>query len=125
MSTYSACRDGTCYRVGCGTCSDRRRVARRNKEMTLPQRITELMLQHGSIRAAARVVKIDHAYLWRLARGTKKEPTADALRKLGLRRIVTYQPVAPQEWAMRRQVKEMYDEADALVRPASTTGAPK
>jgi Trm5-related predicted tRNA methylase len=95
VSTYSACRDGTCYRVGCGTCNDRRRIRARNDAITLPARINELAMQHGSIRAAARVVKIDHAYLWRLARGTKKEPSAAVLKKLGVRRIVTYQPITP------------------------------
>lgn len=53
-------------------------------------RIQELAKQHGSLRAAARVLEIDHAYLHRLQRGDKTEPSAAVLRKLGLRRIVTY-----------------------------------
>lgn len=68
-------------------------IACRNEQITLPQRITELCLKHGSLRAAARAIKIDHAYLWRLLKGAKREPTATVLRKLGLRRIVTYQPI--------------------------------
>lgn len=58
--------------------------------MTLAERICELSHQHGSLRAAARVVRIDHGYLWRLYKGTKKEPSAAVLRKLGLQRVVTY-----------------------------------
>jgi hypothetical protein len=57
----------------------------------LQQRIEELALQHGSLRAAARVLQVDHAYLWRLARGDKAEPSEALLRKLGLRRVVSYQ----------------------------------
>lgn len=59
--------------------------------MTLAKRICELAHQHGSLRAAARVVRIDHGYLWRLYKGAKKEPSAAVLRKLGLKRIVSYE----------------------------------
>ena len=48
----------------------------------------ELAKQHGSLRAAARVLQIDHAYLWRLQQGEKNDPSEDVLRKLELRRIV-------------------------------------
>jgi len=58
--------------------------------MTLPERIDELVKQHGSVRAAARVVRIDHAYLYRLYVGAKKEPSVAVLKRLGLRRVVTY-----------------------------------
>ena len=98
MSTYSACRDGTCCRVGCGTCNDRHRIERRNKEITLQARIVELMIQHGSLRAAARAVRIDPGYLSRLSNGSKREPSSAVLKKLGVRRIVTYQPIKPLEW---------------------------
>lgn len=60
------------------------------EQITLRQRITELFNQHGSWRAAARVVRLDHGYLYRMHAGMKKEPSAEALRKLGLRRVVTY-----------------------------------
>lgn len=53
-------------------------------------RIQELAKQHGSLRAAARVLQIDHGYLSRLQDGEKTEPSDDVLRKLGLRRVVTY-----------------------------------
>ena len=59
--------------------------------MTLLQkRIKELAKQHGSIRAAARVLEVDHAYLWRLVNTIKENPSDDLLRKLHLRRVVTY-----------------------------------
>lgn len=57
----------------------------------LARRIQELAKQHGSLRAAARVVQIDHAYLSRLQSGAKIEPSDDTLRKLGLKRIVKYE----------------------------------
>ena len=57
--------------------------------MKIGARIQELAKQHGSLRAAARVLDIDHAYLWRLQQGEKIAPGAYVLKKLGLRRIVT------------------------------------
>ncbi len=56
----------------------------------LRQRIQELAKQHGSLRAAARVLEIDNGYLSRLQDGGKTEPSDDILRKLDLRRVVTY-----------------------------------
>ncbi len=56
----------------------------------LRARIQELAKQHGSLRAAARVLDIDHGYLSRLQDGGKTEPSDDVLRKLDLRRMVTY-----------------------------------
>lgn len=58
--------------------------------MTLFDRIEQLIKQHGSLRAAGRVIKVDSAYLLRLHAGTKTEPSAAVLRKLGLKRVVTY-----------------------------------
>lgn len=58
--------------------------------MTLGKRIQDLAKQHGSLRAAARVLGIDHAYLWRLQNGGKIVPSDDVLKKLGLKRVVTY-----------------------------------
>lgn len=58
----------------------------------LRRRIQELAKQHGSLRAAARVLKIDAGYLSRLQDGLKTEPSNDVLRKLGLKRVVTYAP---------------------------------
>ena len=58
---------------------------------TLAKRIGELAEKHGSLRAAARVLQIDHAYLWRLANGQKDNPDQALLRKLGLRQVVLYE----------------------------------
>lgn len=56
----------------------------------LRARIQALAKQHGSLRAAAMVLQIDHGYLSRLQDGLKLEPSDDVLRKLGLKRVVTY-----------------------------------
>ena len=56
----------------------------------LRARIQELSKQHGSLRAAARVLEIDPGYLSRLQDGGKTEPSDEILRKLGLRRVVKY-----------------------------------
>ena len=58
--------------------------------MSLSERIDQLCIQHGSLRAAARVIGIDHTYLFRLYTGSKREPSPKVLKKLGLRRVVTY-----------------------------------
>lgn len=58
--------------------------------MTIHGRIRELIRQHGSLRAAARAIKMDHSYLFRLAVGEKTEPSEKVLRKLGLKRVVSY-----------------------------------
>ena len=58
--------------------------------MTLRERINQLEAQHGSLRAAARATRIDHGYLCRLKKGTKREPSTATLRKLGLVRVVSY-----------------------------------
>jgi hypothetical protein len=63
--------------------------------MTLAERIAELAEQHGGLRAAARVLGYDPGYLSRLADGTKSEPGKTLLRRMGLRKIVTYERVTP------------------------------
>lgn len=60
-------------------------------EMTLRERIIELGVKHGSVRAAARVLGVDHAYLHRLAKGEKTAPSKAMQRKLGVRAVVTYE----------------------------------
>jgi len=64
--------------------------------MTLPERIAELIKQHGSLRAAARVLGVDAGYLSRLASGEKVDPGILLLRRMGLRRIVTYKRIGKQ-----------------------------
>ena len=56
----------------------------------LQERIAEKVKQHGSFRAAGAVLGFDHTYLYRLAKGRVSEPGDALLRKLGLRRVVTY-----------------------------------
>ena len=59
--------------------------------MTLAERISELVAQHGSLRAVARVTEISVGYLSRLRTGEKANPDAAKLRRLGLRRVVSYE----------------------------------
>ena len=63
--------------------------------MTLQDRIDELVAQHGSLRAVARVTEIDAGYLSRLRTGEKVNPEKDKLRRLGLRRVVTFERLKP------------------------------
>lgn len=58
----------------------------------LRERILEAIERHGSLRAAARVLQVDAAYLSRLRDGYKTDPGDALLRKLKLRRVVTYLP---------------------------------
>jgi hypothetical protein len=59
--------------------------------VTLQQRIAELIEQHGSLRAAARVLECDPGYLSRLQSGEKDNPEEWLLRRMKLRRVVTYE----------------------------------
>jgi len=61
--------------------------------MTLQERVQQLIERHGGLRKAARVVQIDPAYLSRLHSGEKVRPLAAVLKKLDLRRIVTYERI--------------------------------
>ena len=54
-------------------------------------RIGQLIDRHGSLRNAARVLEISPAYLSRLLRGEKQEPSHEMLRRLRLRRVVSYE----------------------------------
>ena len=58
------------------------------KAVTLQDRIDELVAQHGSLRAVARVTEIDVGYLSRLRAYANVNPGRDKLRRLGLRRGV-------------------------------------
>lgn len=59
--------------------------------MTLQERIAELVEQHGSLRNAALVVKVDVGYLSRLASGEKVRPGKSILQRMGLRLVTTYE----------------------------------
>lgn len=61
------------------------------EQVSIEMRVDQLCGQHGGIRAAARVLKIDHAYLYRLWVGEKANPSKAVLRKLGLRKVVRYE----------------------------------
>jgi hypothetical protein len=63
--------------------------------MTLQERIEELVAQHGSLRAVARVTEIDVGYLSRLRSGEKAKPENDKLHRLGLKSLVTYERLKP------------------------------
>jgi hypothetical protein len=63
--------------------------------MSIPERIQELVEQHGSLRAAALVLKCDVGYLSRLLSGAKVNPGLLMLRRLGLRKVVTYERSHP------------------------------
>jgi hypothetical protein len=62
--------------------------------MTLQERIEQLVEKHGSLRAAARVTEINPGYLSRLRSGEKVNPEKDKLRRLGVRRVVTYELIS-------------------------------
>ena len=55
----------------------------------LQKRIAAAVKQAGSIRAAARALRVDHVYLWRLINGKKDNPGDALMRKLKLQRVVT------------------------------------
>lgn len=59
--------------------------------MTLQERIDELVQQHGSLRAVARVTEIDVGYLSRLRAYANVNPGRAKLHRLGLRRVVTFE----------------------------------
>ena len=59
--------------------------------MDIATRIEQLVQQHGSLRTVARVIEIDAGYLSRLRAGEKVKPEKDKLRRLGLRRVVSYE----------------------------------
>lgn len=56
----------------------------------LQERIRKIADHHGSLRAAASVLKIDHGYLSRLLGNGKTNPSDKVLRKLGLMRVTLY-----------------------------------
>lgn len=64
--------------------------------MTLTERIEQLVEQHGTLRAVSRVTEIDAGYLSRLRSGEKVNPEKAKLRRLGLRRVVTYELLKPK-----------------------------
>lgn len=59
-------------------------------ENALEHAVKLLCRKHGGLRAAARAVGLSPSYLLRLRDGVKANPSADALRKLGIEKKVRY-----------------------------------
>jgi len=55
------------------------------RRVTVPERVAELVRDHGGVRQAARACGIGHVTLHRLAVGTNLLPQRDTLARLGLR----------------------------------------
>lgn len=54
------------------------------KFITLPERIDQLVAQHGSLRKAARAIHVDVGYLSKMRAGIQNHPGAEVIEKLGL-----------------------------------------
>ncbi len=55
------------------------------------QKVVQALIKtHGGLRAAARHIDLDAAYLMHLRDGTKDSPSDEVLAKLGLVKQVTY-----------------------------------
>jgi len=58
--------------------------------------IDHLIATHGTLRAVARMAKVDPGYLSRLRYGERQNPSEEVLKALGLTRIVSYQFTNPK-----------------------------
>lgn len=56
-------------------------------------RITELETQYGSLGEVAKSIKIDKSYLSRLKSGEKWNPSSSTLKKLGLKKVVSFERI--------------------------------
>lgn len=54
------------------------------RHQVIASRIAELAAVYGSVRAVGAALRIDHAYLQRLASGEKTNPSSSVMAKLGL-----------------------------------------
>ena len=70
--------------------------------MTLQERIDQLVKQHGSLRALARVMECSPPYICRLRSGVTRNPGPAVLRKLGLRRVVSYEMLKTPNVSLER-----------------------
>jgi hypothetical protein len=68
-----------------------------SEEITVRDRIDELMKQHGGLRKAARALQLHASYLSRLRNGHQKNPSPEALRRMGLVKHITYVRRKPYE----------------------------
>ena len=64
-----------------------------SQTIKLQHAVEAIVHKHGGVRAAARAIGVNYAYLSRLRTGEKCNPTATVLRKLGLRKVVSYEPI--------------------------------
>lgn len=64
--------------------------------ITIPERIAQFEKQYGGFRPAARALRIDVGYLWRLKTGDKTNPSDAVLKKLSLERRISYAPTPPE-----------------------------
>jgi hypothetical protein len=59
---------------------------------TIQKRLRRLVKTHGTLRAAAQSIGVDHAYFWRVMHGERK-PSPPILRALGLEERIVYKGV--------------------------------
>ena len=85
--------------------------------LTLNKRIQQLVKKHGGLRAAARAIQVDPAYLTRLGKGEKSNPSAETLRKLGL--MVPPKSRAPVTYWLREP--RISDSCHEPITPRPTT----
>jgi len=57
---------------------------------TLRSAVETIVERHGGVRAAARATGVDKSFISRLMRGHKTSPSAETLRRLGLRAVPLY-----------------------------------
>lgn len=88
--------------------------------MTLTQRINELIEQHGSMRAVARVMQTENSYLSRLHSGEKERPGKLVLRRLGLRSVTTYERTEPHRAGEQPKAHRPDEQKSAIERSADT-----
>ena len=62
-----------------------------SEEDKFRERIKDAVERHGSLRAVARIFRVDVAYLSRLRTSVRYNPSDRLLKKLGLKRVVTYE----------------------------------
>lgn len=60
---------------------------------TLAEQIDAMVRLFGSLRRMSEMLGIDVGYLSRLRSGEKTDPSDEILKTLGLRRVVTYEPI--------------------------------
>ena len=62
----------------------------------LENRIEFLIYYHGGLSETARILNIDKSYLKRLHDGSKTNPSDETLKKLGLKKIISYTKIGDE-----------------------------